>query len=875
MQYLQILSEVQSNDAHKRVHAEYQLKYLEETQFSQFLFNLATLLAQKEHSLDSRRLASYVIKNALDSKDKHRRVELRNRYLEQSEDLRNHIKNLLLSVLNAEETSLKRGVVQVISKIAAVELPMKQWREIIPSLITITQSTNPKLHQSGLEAIGYVCEELSSDGNEHVLCDSEINQILTAVVQGMKDSNSHTQLVSVRALLNSLEFCRVNFERENECDYILQVVCANCKNSDPEVRQVSFECVSEIATLYYHRLPKYIEAFYDLTIDALLGESEEYVALQSIELWSSIADKEITVIDEAKTSTIINKTQCHYFIQKAAPFLVPVLLEQLTKQDDIEHEEVSWNLPIASATCISLISRCIGNYILPLVLPYVENNISIQEDWQRREAAAFAMGAILQGPAPTVLKPLLDNCLENILLLLKDRNSMVRDSAAFTISRALEFIHNSSISFVQHDRNLQKIFDSLALSVGDESRIAARSCEAIMHLVKGFEKSNDILNPYFQKIMSVLLNAAIRNGYHNNSLELTAYEAINETIRHAPVDCIPMVEEMLSELIIKLREALSSLLSTNETSEIHIKILGYMCGAIQVIFQKFLKAKSTFTLNSQTTSSTNSLMELLLMVLNFQSSAVQEEALLAVSGLCNIMNKEFNKYMQALYPYLECCLKKHHEPQICFSAVGVLGDICLAIKTDFTPYIENIMNILWENCASSSVHRKIKPAILSTFGDIAFAVGDAFIPYIDTTMQMLTSAAALSNKTTDSFDEELFEYNKMLRNGIFEAFSGMLHGICHQAIGVKLQFVAPQVLVFVLQAVKKMENQPNQRDDGCIQNALGLILDVADHIHGSKVAFMQLPDLLMIVIKIANQPTFSLDCRKKAFKTVKAMFKAN
>lgn len=40
------------------------------------------------------------------------------------------------------------------------------------------------------------------------------------------------------------------------------------------------------------------------------------------------------------------------------PHLVPVLLKQLTKQDEgQEQEETAWNLAMASGTCLGLLAR--------------------------------------------------------------------------------------------------------------------------------------------------------------------------------------------------------------------------------------------------------------------------------------------------------------------------------------------------------------------------------------------------------------------------------------------------------------------------------------------------------------------------------------
>lgn len=49
--------------------------------------------------------------------------------------------------------------------------------------------------------------------------------------------------------------------------------------------------------------------------------------MQAIEFWNTICEEEFDLITEADP-----EAPCHYFIKAAAPHVVPILLEQLTKQ---------------------------------------------------------------------------------------------------------------------------------------------------------------------------------------------------------------------------------------------------------------------------------------------------------------------------------------------------------------------------------------------------------------------------------------------------------------------------------------------------------------------------------------------------------------
>lgn len=72
----------------------------------------------------------------------------------------------------------------VIAKVAAIELPHKQWLDLISTLLGNMGGTPPNSgrQQATLQALGYICEEMGVL-SEDVLAQEAVNSILTAVVQ--------------------------------------------------------------------------------------------------------------------------------------------------------------------------------------------------------------------------------------------------------------------------------------------------------------------------------------------------------------------------------------------------------------------------------------------------------------------------------------------------------------------------------------------------------------------------------------------------------------------------------------------------------------------------------------------------------------------
>ncbi|URD72966.1 importin subunit [Musa troglodytarum] len=346
MEVTQILLNAQSVDGTVRKHAEESLKQFQEQNFPTFLLSLSSELANNDKPVDSRKLAGLILKNALDAKEQHRKNELVQRWLSLDVAVKAQVKACLLQTLSSPVPDARSTASQVIAKIAGIELPQKQWPELIGSLLSNIHQLQPHVKQATLETLGYICEEVSPQ----VVDQDQVNKILTAVVQGMNASEGSTdvRLAATRALYNALGFAQANFSNDMERDYIMQWF----------IRQSAFECLVAISSTYYDKLASYMQDIFSITAKAV-REDEEPVALQAIEFWSSICDEEIDILDEyGGDFTADSDIPCYYFIKQALPALIPMLLETLLKQEeDQDQDEGAWNLAMAGGTCLGLVAQ--------------------------------------------------------------------------------------------------------------------------------------------------------------------------------------------------------------------------------------------------------------------------------------------------------------------------------------------------------------------------------------------------------------------------------------------------------------------------------------------------------------------------------------
>lgn len=828
MEVTQILLNAQAVDGAVRKYAEDNLKQFQDQNLPAFLLSLATELANNDKPVESRKLAGLILKNSLDAKEQHRKNELVAKWIALDPSVKSQVKAYLLQTLTSPVHEARSTASQVIAKIAGIEIPHKQWPELIGSLLSSIQQLQPHVKQASLETLGYLCEEVPPQA----LDQDQVNKILTAVVQGMSstESNIDVRLAATRALYNALGFAQVNFTNDMERDYIMRVVCEATLSPELKIRQAAFECLVSISSMYYEKLASYIQDIFTITAKAV-REDEEPVALQAIEFWSSICDEEIDILDDYSAEfTGDSEIPCHYFIRQALPALVPLLLETLLKQEeDQDQDEGAWNIAMAGGTCLGLVARTVGDDVVPLVMPFIEQRIN-KPDWREREAATYAFGSILEGPSPGKLVPLVNVALNFMLTaLMKDPNNHVKDTTAWTLGRIFEFLHGSSsdTQVITHE-NCQQILTVLLHSMKDVPNVAEKACGALYFLAQGYEDvgSSSPISPFFQDIMHALVNVTRREDAGESRLRTAAYETLNEVVRCSTEETAPIVMHLVPVIMEELHKTVTAEKMSSDEREKQNEVQGLLCGCLQVIIQKLGSSESTKHVFLQ---SADQMMDLFLRVFACRNATVHEEAMLAIGALAYATGPHFLKYMQGFYPYLEMGLQNFVEYQVCSITVGVVGDLCRALEDKILPFCDGIMTHLLKDLSSNQLHRSVKPPIFSCFGDIALAIGENFEKYLIYAMPMLQSAAELSAQP-EANDDEMIDYTNQLRNGVLEAYSGIFQGFKSSPKTQLLLSYAPHILQFLdsMYLLKDM-------DDAVTRAAIGVLGDLADTL-GSNAA---------------------------------------
>ena len=558
------------------------------------------------------------------------------------------------------------------------------------------------------------------------------------------------------------------------------MVCEATQSEDCQVKVAALQCLVRIMSLYYQYMEAYMgQALFAITLDAMKSEMDE-VALQGIEFWSNVCDEEVDLAIEASEATEAGRPPeqvSRFYAKGALSFLVPELMSRLTKQDEYDDED-DWNPCKAAGVCIMLLATCCEDDIVPHVLPFVRDNIK-HPDWRHRDAALMSFGSILEGPDPDQLKPLVEQAMPMLIELMQDNSVAVKDTAAWTIGRVCELIPEAAIN----PNTLTPLLESLVAGLASEPRVASNVCWAFTSLaLAAYDKAecNEeeeapqtyCLSAFFNPIVEKLLLTTDREDAGSNNLRAAAYEALMEMIKNSPKDCYGTVQTTTLTILSRLQQVLhmeSQIQSQSDRVQFN-DLQSLLCATLQSVLRK-VDPQHAPQISDQIMTA---LLQMFQSSTQSKSGGVQEDALMAVATLVEILGDGFIKYMDAFKPFLLIGLKNTAEYQVCHAAVGLVGDICRAFSARVLQWSDEMMEILLTNLSDQSVHRSVKPQILSVFGDMALATGPEFRKYLDHVLQTLMQA---SQAQVDRSDYDMLDYLNELREGCLEAYTGIIQGM--------------------------------------------------------------------------------------------------
>ncbi|EEA05296.1 importin-beta N-terminal domain-containing protein [Cryptosporidium muris RN66] len=844
-----------------RKSAEQQLHHAQEANFGDYLVILADELHNESKPELSRQLAGLLLKNAVSAVELRLDIERRGMWISLPQQITNKIKSAVLESLLSPLASIRGAACQVIAKLGRVELPCQRWPELLPYLLRLIQESKGDelslVHKrSALTALGYLCEDSRQLENEVasvIITDDISNQILTAIIQGMNDSDIETSLAATKSFYFALFFARNNFKNEHERNLIFQVLCNLCGTEGVKrelLQTAAYECLVSIAAEYYEYLGPYLPVIAPMVIKSIKGIYEP-VAICCIEFWNTIADLEIDLVldDEQNSLSIQVAPSCLHYIRQIQSMLIPVMLETLLKQNDDDSDPESWTVAKAAGACLTLCAQLLGDNILEPTLSFIHANFS-HTNWHNREAAVLAYGSILEGPSFQRMQPIVESSVTNLCQALNDNAVAVRDTCAWTIGRIVTFHPSIIFPLVglapQQQQNNGNSLLAVLLQrlLTDEARVCANICWVIHQLAEtstNVEGAGAIMDMWFPYIIHSLLQASKRSIADEYNMKQACYNAISMVVTQSGLGNTDNLVNLTKELIIGEEFGLQKLVENNlipkpEPVATNIQLT---CGVLYALTTKLGKNINQYS---------SILLRLYFDML--RQGGANEEILIALTALIVSMGLDFSPYLQECITVTLPYMQRYDELETCKISIELVGDMVRSVGQNICPYLDTLVQTLCTLLAKSEVDRKIKPLAIISLGDLAMNLGHSFVPYIGTTLQLFQQAALTQYNDGPINSEDWIEYLGELREAVLQGYTSIVYGMKDAQ---KLELIGSYV-PNMIQFVNNIVNDYNKEfpNDNNLKSATALIGDLITAFNGQLVQYLMAQDRRQILENICS-----------------------
>jgi len=107
------------------------------------------------------------------------------------------VKEAIVATLASPQAPVRAQIANIIAAIASIELPRKEWDDLLPNLCANAGHTEYNIRLASLTTLGYICEETSPDN----VLDHVKNQVILALVNNITPQAD--------PITDSLEPCRL------------------------------------------------------------------------------------------------------------------------------------------------------------------------------------------------------------------------------------------------------------------------------------------------------------------------------------------------------------------------------------------------------------------------------------------------------------------------------------------------------------------------------------------------------------------------------------------------------------------------------------------------------------------------------------------
>ncbi|KAG6520022.1 hypothetical protein ZIOFF_017051 [Zingiber officinale] len=618
------------------------------------------------------------------------------------------LKSLLLAVLHQEpDRSTAKKVADTISALAVSLLPESAWPDLLPFLFHAVSASDasPRLQESALLIFSQIAYVLADDA-------SFIGPHLTTLHSLLLAALSHSSAPDVRVaalsaavnLVTSLESTADRNRLAELLPAMMRTLTESLNSGHEAAAQEALELLVELAGAE----PRFLRR----QIGDVVGAMMQIAEADGLEEGTRhLAIEFVITLAEARERAPGMMRKLPQFLSRLFAVLMKMLLDleddpawHTAEVQDEDAGETS-NYGVAQECLDRLAIAVGGNTIVPVASELLPAYLAAPE-WQKHHAALVALAQIAEGCSKVMLKNL-EQVVTMVLSSFQDPHPRVRWAAINAIGQ-LSTDLGPDLQLQYH----QRVLPALASAM------------------------DDFQNP---RVQASILDTASLEGRECDNVHASLY-SIGPSHQFAGVGGLKLIwlrQKVSSLEAWRMRCPLSLELYCNDTAHASSAVLNFCENCTPDILTPYL----------------DGIVGKLLVLLQNGNQMVQEGALTALASVADSSQEQFQKYYDAVMPYLKVILMNatnksnrmlRAKSMECISLVGMAVG-----KEKFRDDAKQVMEVLMALQGSQmETDDPTTSYMLQAWARLCKCLGQDFLPYMNVVMPPLLQSAQLKPDVT-------------------------------------------------------------------------------------------------------------------------------
>ena len=792
-----------------RTNAQQEINNLTNNNLSQCLLELSKKQASENEPNNIRQLCATLIKNIIRNSE--------NAWLNLDQNLRNEIKNNILSTLISKDINIKKAAGLCISGICKVELSKGLWNEIFDILINASQNNDIEIKITSLITLEYIFEDVSINYIKKDTILKLMNNYYSLLSE--KDNNDKNNVYLIQTCLKSINkfvpFIEVIISDDNSKLIFFNMIKTYMLHHDENIRIQSMIIFSNLVSNYY----KYFESFMGTLIDTIiqiLDKDSEKSKKSCIDILLTIGEYEIYLINNTY-EICPNFSFLDKYKDKISPFLLKYI-----KTDKFDSEELT--LSQFCTMLINIMCQCCKFKFTEDMLTYYKDNIE-SNDPIIKLSALNVFKAILDTNEKQQIFHVVKTALPMLSTILLEKQTFFK--VRKLIASIMKSITKNFGFLIVKNNDLFSKFMQLFLNLlSDPSKeIIISILNALNELIKHiptneYMPSNPLSNyseSYYKILLSLSQNIELYDFNYN--VPKNALFTLGTYGQHVANDVKIISSNVFKTLVEMFNKTLDSKAFNND--QMRLNYQEYICLSLYYfLMNKKCMDKDVRKLFDYVIKSFE------------QRQEIYDEGISLIGAISSVLQRGFITEMNIFNKYLLHGLNQINSLDICKSSLVTLSEIIASCENDFNIYVGEYLKLILNILSNNTIASDLKPHCLQIISDLFLHCRQEIFKYFDEVMKMIGGAiqACQMNYGTEMDTIDFINYLMKLKEGLLETLSCIFSAVEEEQKTTEFVPYAKDIVNFI-NIILREEGQLNME---IIKLCIGIIADFC-MIYGSNI----------------------------------------